>query len=107
MTVTHPLDDRAGAPDAWVVHLPPELDLATVDDLAPAVAEAIRVAVGAVTFDCSSLVFIDAVGIGALVGAANDAAEAGLVVRLLHPCTMLCRLILLTDVGRRFVFEPA
>lgn len=104
MTVTHPIDDPAGAPDAGVIHLPVELDLDTVGELAPTIADAVRVAVGAISVDCSSLTFIDAVGIGALVRAANDAAEDGLAVRLLHPSTMLCRLLLLTGVGHRFVF---
>ena len=105
MTVTHALDGRATPAGGSAIRLPVELDMATAGDLLPAIADACRTAVDAIVFDCTALTFIDASGIGVLVRAANAAAEVGLQARLVHPGAALCRLLLLTDVGHRFVVD--
>ena len=99
--------DRLGGPVAesdTTIRMPDELDCGTTAALTAAITDALRGA-GDIVFDCSALTFIDASGIGLLVGTANAASADDRRVRLRHPGWALTQLLRLTGVGHRFVVE--
>jgi anti-sigma B factor antagonist len=81
-----------------VVAVTGEVDLATVPELRRRLDEAISGPRREVVVDMAGVEFIDASGVGALVGAARDAAEAGVRFRVHAPSPAVERILSLTHV---------
>jgi anti-sigma B factor antagonist len=84
---------RSGEVQVAVVTVVGELDLSTVPVLRQKLTEAICPACAAVVVDLAAVDFIDASGVGALVGAAGEASRAGVKFVLREPSTSVERML--------------
>lgn len=84
--------DAAREPDAYVVRVQGELDLAGCPDLDLALREAEQTQAGRIILDLEELTFIDAAGLGALLNASRRSASNGNRLQLTrgkgHPAEM-------------------
>jgi anti-sigma B factor antagonist len=92
-------------PDAGavVVSLGGELDLRTSDGIAACLTE--LVTGNDVVVDLTGLRFVDAAGIGALVGARVEADERGRTITLRHPAEKVATMLRLTELDKVFPIE--
>jgi anti-sigma B factor antagonist len=88
--------DRAG--DVATVALAGEIDVATVEQLRSALAEAIAAGPGAVVVDMSGLSFIDSTGLGALIFGFQRARDAGIPFRLARPAPGVRQILVVSGV---------
>jgi anti-sigma B factor antagonist len=88
-----------------VLRLRGELDLSGIHRLAAAAAAALEVGHRRIVLDCALLSFVDAAGLGTIVGAAKRAEALGgeLVLRNVDGEPLM--VLTATDLGRRFVVE--
>lgn len=95
-------------PDRTVVAVLGELDVLSVPDLRLALHAAIdRAAPRAVVVDLAGLHFLDATGLGALVGAHRRALRVGSQLVLRNPPERVARLLAVTRLDRVLVLDPA
>ncbi len=82
-------------------HLRGEIDVATASGLVVTLRSVagLQPTAREIVVDCADLMFIDAAGIGALVSVANELAEEGRTLRLVHPSRMLVRLLQILDLS--------
>lgn len=81
-----------------VVAVTGEVDLSTVPELRRRLTEAISAPRSEVVVDLAAVDFIDASGVGVLLGAAGEAARAGVPFRLHAPSPLVERVLNLTRV---------
>lgn len=82
-----------------------ELDLATVDDVAEALAAARERQVQCVVLDLRGLAFIDSVGIGLLLGERRHAAAAGHRFELIQGPSAVQRTLEIAGITRLFTIR--
>ena len=78
-----------------------ELDVATAWRLRQRVLAAVGEGADCVLLDGSDVSFVDAAGLGALAGMADELARRGVRLELRNPSPALCRLLALTGVPAR------
>jgi anti-anti-sigma factor len=83
---------------AVVVAVAGEVDLSTVSELRQTLTEVIGPPRREVIVDLAAVDFIDAGGVGALVGAASEAARAGVKFRLQTPSPPVDRVLSLAKL---------
>ena len=88
--------EAADEPDAYVIRVEGELDLAGTSDLESALADAELSQADRIVVDLDGLRFIDASGLGILVGASRRAADDGNRLRLTRGTGEVARLFRLT-----------
>jgi anti-sigma B factor antagonist len=81
-----------------VVAVTGEVDLSTVPELRRRLTEAISAPPSEVVVDLAGVDFIDASGVGVLLGAAGEAARAGVSFRVQSPSPLVERVLNLTRV---------
>lgn len=85
--------DGHGPEDLVVVSVAGELDLTSADRLRHALRMALESHSGAVVVDVGEISFIDAAGIGVLIGGATKARETGARFALRHPSRAVTRVL--------------
>ncbi|MFD9943918.1 STAS domain-containing protein [Nonomuraea sp. NPDC059023] len=79
-----------------------EIDIATIGQLRRYVLEIVARGVRRVVLDMTKVSFIDAAGLGAMVGLASVAAQGGVSLGLGEVSAAVTRLVELTGLGDRF-----
>ena len=98
MSLAQPLltIEAAHEPDAYVIRVEGELDLAGTSDLESALADAELSQADRIVVDLDGLSFIDASGLGILVGASRRSADNGNRLRLTRGTGEVARMFRLT-----------
>lgn len=96
--------DAEGAGGGTVVRVAGEVDLATTPLLEDALSDALARS-GPVTVDLAEVAFMDATGLGALAGAADQARHQGLAFRLRTPSHPVRRLLSATELVDALAIE--
>jgi anti-anti-sigma factor len=99
------LGARSSTQRLVVIAVTGEVDIASTGELRSALTDALIGGATTVIVDMSEATFIDAAGIGTLVGAVNVARQVGAWFRLREPSTPVSRLLDLLDMRALFALD--
>jgi anti-anti-sigma factor len=101
-------DDQRTAAATAIVALPPEIDIANADEVCDLLCAALQPGVGVLVADLTRATFCDARGVRALFRARDEAAAAGVELRLaVSPGRVRTVLNLINSDGRLPMYRTA